>query len=340
MSAIFMDSVDHYATADILSKWDANAGFSVSASGGRCNTAGFAYDGSAGGGLKKNIPSAATYIIGFGLFVPAFTLDVVLASFMENTTRHVDIVLLADGRIRARRAGSVTLGTSTSFLTAGAYNYVEIKITISDTVGVVTVRVNGTSTGWLALTSQDTQNGGTSAITNIILGGELTVATPLQSPVRYDDIVILDTAGSVNNDFLGDCRVEAIFPNGAGNYAQWTPSTGSNFQNVDEAQPNGDTDYNSSSTANQIDTFAYSNLSVSSGTVKAVAPNMWARKDDAGSRSIAAVARLSAVDATGSTILIGNTFADYQGIFETKPGGGAWSITDVNNSEFGYKLIA
>src|SRR5262249_36678260 len=158
--------------------------------------------------------------------------------------------------------------TSTSFLSAGAFNYIEVKITISDTVGVVTVRVNGTSTGWLALTSQDTQNGGPSTITNIILGGDL-VTNASNAPSHFDDVVILDTTGAVNNDFLGDCRVEAIFPNGAGNYAQWTPSTGSNFQNVDENPPNDDSDYNSSSTAGQIDTFNYSNLSVTSGTVKA-----------------------------------------------------------------------
>src|SRR5262249_45834379 len=184
-----------------------------------------------------------TYIIGFGLFVPAFvTSDTVLVSFMENAIKHVDIVLQLDGRIKARRGGTVTLGTSTAFLTAGAYNHIQIKVTISDTVGVVAIKVNDSLTGWLNLSSQDTQNAGTSNITNIIIGGDLTFGIGTQMPFRIDDIVILDTTGAVNNDFLGDCRVEAIFPNGAGNYAQWTPSTGSNFQNVDETPPNDDTD--------------------------------------------------------------------------------------------------
>src|SRR5262249_23177282 len=174
MAIIFMDSVDHYGTGDILSKWDAANGFSVSAAGGRCNTAGFAYDGSGAAGVKKNVASAATYILAFAYFLPAVgTADTIIASFFENTIKHVDIVVQADGRIAAKRGGTVTLGTSTNFLTGGAFNYIEIKVTISDTVGVVTVRVNGTSTGWLALTNQDTQNAGTSNITNIRLGGDL-----------------------------------------------------------------------------------------------------------------------------------------------------------------------
>src|SRR5262249_9532244 len=152
-------------------------------------------------------------------FLPSLpVLDTILCSFQENTTKHVDIVVQSDGRIKARRAGSVTLGTSTSFLSAGAFNYIEIKITISGTVGVVAIRVNGTLTGWLNLSSQNTQNGGAGTITNIILGGDL-VTNALAAPSRFDDVVILDTTGAVNNDFLGDCRVEAIFPNGAGNYA-------------------------------------------------------------------------------------------------------------------------
>src|SRR5262245_45458772 len=339
MAVKFMDSADHYVDGDILSKWDANAHFAVSASGGRCNTAGLAYDGGAFSGLKKILPSAATYIIGFGLFIPAVTADTILVSFMENTTKHVDILIQADGRVAARRGGSTILGTSTNFLTAGAYNYIEIKITISDTVGVVTFRVAGSSTGWLALTSQDTQNGGSSNITNIILGGDLT-ANGAGMPLRYDDIVMLDTSGSVNNDFLGDRRVEAIFSNAAGNYSQWTPSTGSNFQNVDDNPPDRDGTYNSSSTANQIDTYNYANLSVTSGTVSAFAVNLFVRKDDAGSRSVAGFQRMSGVDAVGATMSIGNSYANLQAIFETDPGGAGLTITKINNGEYGIKLIA
>lgn len=337
---IQVDSFDHYNDGDIVYKWDDNVGCSISATGGRCGTAGLFNNGAAGAGIKKAIPSAATYIFGFALFLPALPTpsgDFILCSFLENTTKHVDIIVQSDGRIAARRAGTTTLGTSTNFLSAGQYNYIEIKVTIDNSAGVVTVKVNGTSTGWLALTSQDTQNGGTAAITNWILGGDL-LSNQLGVDSYFDDVVVLDTTGAVNNDFLGDCRVEAIFPSGAGNYAAWTPSAGSNYQNTDESPSDDDATYNSSTTATAKDSFAFDNLSVTSGTVKAVAINMWARKDESGSRSITGLMRLSGVDAFGSAKLIGNTFQDYVTIMEADPSAGALSIADVNAAEFGYRL--
>src|SRR5262245_56035100 len=80
MALIFCDSVDHYDSGDILSKWDASNGFTVSASGGRCNTAGFVYDGAGAAGVKKNVASAATYILSFAHFIPAIgTGDTIIA---------------------------------------------------------------------------------------------------------------------------------------------------------------------------------------------------------------------------------------------------------------------
>ena len=107
------------------------------------------------------------------------------------------------------------------------------------------------------------------------------------SGMNFDDLYVCDSAGSTNNGFLGDCRIDTIYPSGAGNYTQFTPSTGSNYTCVDETAPNT-TDYVDGATVGDRDSYALGNLSaLSSQTVYGVQVNAAILKDDAGSKSAA-----------------------------------------------------
>jgi hypothetical protein len=342
MALIFADSFDHYSDSQKLRKWDSVTGGipgAITSGAGRNSTAGWrSTAGSFQSWWRKALPPAATYFFGHSLYTSAIPGDTrSLCSFYDESTQQVNIVILADGRLRALRGNSTTLGTSTKAIASGQTNYIEYKITASDASGVVEVRVNGTNSGWLNLSSVDTNNGGSSLISNFYMGSDNSNSSWAWD---IDDLYICDSTGGTNNTFLGDIRVQAIYPTGAGNYTQWTPSTGANYAAVDDNPANDETDYNSSSTASQIDSFVFGDVTPTSGTVYAVCVNLMARKDDAGTRTLRALARLSGTDATGSSVNIGTSYVVYQSILETKPGGGSWSISDVNNSEFGYELVA
>jgi hypothetical protein len=63
-------------------------------------------------------------------------------------------------------------------------------------------------------------------------------------PVTYfDDIALNDTSDSADNSWCGDGHVELLRANAEGDTLQWTPTSGSHFQCVDDYPPNGDTDY-------------------------------------------------------------------------------------------------
>jgi hypothetical protein len=64
----------------------------------------------------------------------------------------------------------------------------------------------------------------------------------------------------------------------------------------------------------------------------------YAAKTNAGVRSIASVARLSGTEVDSSDKALSVSYAYLPDIRETKPGGGAWSISDVNSAEFGVKV--
>lgn len=351
---LFCDGFDHYNTAAaFLAKYGTtlNGAYTINSSAGRNGTAGIRLNDTTfygAQGVPVILPSNITgkVFVGFAVNMALRAAEQCLVAFMDNTTVQCTVNIQTDMKINVRRGntGSGTIvATSTNAISYGAYHYFEVAITVHNTAGTIDVRWDGQNVAGLSgLTSQNTRNGSNNycnkvnlygAPSNTALGGSATI-------VDVDDLYICDDSGSNNNTFLGDVRVQSIFPSGAGNQTDFTPSAGSNFQTVDETTPNDDTDYNSSSTANHIDLFAMGDITPTSGTIKAVVVWVYCRKDDAGSRQLAPAVRSGGTNAFATTINVGSSYAYYQGLFELDPASAAWTITTVNSIEAGYKLIS
>lgn len=236
------------------------------------------------------------------------------------------------------RGTTSLLGTTSFVLSLGVFYYIEIKVLISDTVGTFEIRVDGSSK--LALTSQDTRATGAGTTANQIRLGE--DASPVNSlTFTYDDLYVCDGAGSTNNNFLGDCRVDAYLPNGAGNSTQLTPSAGSNYQCVDDTTPNDDTDYVEHATVGNKDTYACGNMSHTPSSIFGVQILANAKKDDAGARSLATVTRSGTTDFDGATAVLSTSYIYYSDIREVDPNtSAAWTKTNFDAAEFGVKVAA
>lgn len=246
----------------------------------------------------------------------------------------------SSGHLRAHigNANTTPVAISSNTLNTATWYYIEVKHKTDNSTGTFEVRVNGTSTGWINLSSQDTQVGAFAYTDLLGYGAEI---SGNGNSVDITDMYICDTGGSTNNDFLGDIRVEAILPSGAGNYTEFTDLVGAANHAAavdDSSSQDDDTTYVGSSTTGHRDTFAMGNITPSTGSILGVALNATARKDDAGTRLLKLMARLSSTDSESSTESLGTDYAGVQRIMETKPGGGAWSITDVNNAEFGVRI--
>jgi hypothetical protein len=261
----------------------------------------------------------------------------------EGGTTHISVELDASARMAVKRGvGGTVLGTTTSPLVNGSFVHLQIRVKIHDTTGTLTVKVNDLTE--ITLTGLDTRNGGATGLldTLYLFCGQITFEGAWT--MYHDDLYILDVLGTENNDFLGDCKVETLYPNGNGNSSQFDGSDGNTTDNyllVDETVPNSDTDYVESADAGDKDTYAYGNLTTLSGTVFAVQPVPFAKKNDAGpARSIVSVARLSGTETDSAVKTLSTSYAYFPDIRATKPGGGQWTIADVNSAEFGVKVNA
>jgi len=337
MALLFCDSFDHYTTnAQLATKWG-NGNFNINSAWGRNGTAGIGTGEDRSSRWTKSGTGVDTIIVGFANNFISGTPNTRL-NLYEDATLHIYLYPNAGSlKWQVYRGDGTLLGTSSPSFAFGIYDYIELKVKIHDTTGTVDLRVNNVSV--LSLTGQDTRNGGTSGLINAVLISSIDYG----SVSRLDDFYVCDTSGSRNNDFLGDVRIQAIFPSATGNSSQWTANgAATNRECVDEITPNDDTDYISSSTATQKDTYVFGDVTPTSGTVKAVQHVLYARKDDAGTRTIRPVIRHSTTDYTvGAGTNISITYAMIKDISETNPGTSTdWTISDVNNAEFGVELVA
>lgn len=343
MTLRFIDSFDHYATADLLHKYTSLSGGGnqpiISSGNGRRSTSSLRIPANTGV-LSKTLDAQATWIVGHSFRTSVFDAsnDRPFVSFLDAGSVQTDVRVRPDGTIRATRNGT-TLATSSNSLSTNTTYYIETKVVINDTTGSVEVKVNGSSTGWINITGQDTKNTA-NASANVIQFNGITAS----SNTDFDDLYICDGAGSTNNDFLGDVRVDCYLPDGNGNSSQLTGSDGNstdNYQLVDESSQNGDTDYVQSATVNQKDTYTFADMSHTPASIFGTQVNMTAKKDDSGTRSICSVCRSGGTDYDGDTQALSTSYVDYRNINETDPAtSSAWTRTNLNAAEFGVKVAA
>lgn len=150
--------------------------------------------------------------------------------------------------------------------------------------------------------------------------------------IYYDDIYVDDTTGEGTFAVCPVLRFFYVVPNGVGNYSQWNPSAGNNYECVDEVPPSS-ADYVQINVVDQLDSYAMDTHTLGAGqTIEAVIPIVSAARQDA-SEEIAVGTRLSGTDLIGSDQTPGIAYDNFWERQTTKPGGGAWAQADVDAFE-------
>ena len=351
MTLLFIDGFSHYDAYDFAGKWSAGVSISdgISLTGGRRGggSAPLAYSFDY---LRKSVSSPTTVIAGFALKISALP-STSISIFETNSStaypngRQVGVQLNTDGTISLRNSAGTQLtgGLSTVAITPGVWCYFECKFVYSTTVGTAEVRVNGASI--INISGVSTLHGVGTFPTRVEVTNGSNYAYNGGIVVEVCDFYLCDGAGSANNDFLGDVRVDHVFPASDGTPLEFTTSSGANHYALVDDQIASLSNYVTDGTAGHRENFAITPFSaVVSSTILGVQATARIYMDT-GSRTAGVAAKSSATTVDGTAVSI-NTAANVDQatavmkVFEKDPNGNIdWTLAAVNAAQYGVKTV-
>jgi hypothetical protein len=246
----------------------------------------------------------------------------------------------ADSLLKAYRGTTLVASASTTMI-PNAWHVLRINHLVNTTTGVFQVHLDTVASPVIDFSG----NTCATANANIRSYGVGFIARSASSGgnsfVAWDDIATNDTSGSYETSVPSDGAVLLLVPNGAGATTQWAPSTGSNYTCVDEV-PASSTDYVSTSSADQIDTYALANVPAQYNAVKLVQPVANAALAVAGTGTLRCVLRSGGTDYPDSADKsLSTSYAIIKGDvrYVDPADSAAWTITKANNLEAGVKSV-
>jgi len=235
--------------------------------------------------------------------------------------------------------GGTLIATAANPLTLNVWSCIELYIKIADAPnGRFTLKVNGVIDPSMDFTG-DTQNTAIASLRTVAFGD---VASTSSGMVGYlDDIAVNDTAGAVNNSWIGQGGIRLAFVDGesAAHAVDFTPSTpGTNWSLVDEI-PANDADYVEDDTVDEYDLYTLDTSSMpAAGTVSAVKWIARAKLDIDGA-TITPVIRSESTTEQQADIAVTTTYAEKSLIMDVDPiDNAAWTLVKVNALEIGMAV--
>lgn len=224
-------------------------------------------------------------------------------------------------------------------LNLGQWYYVEAKLKIHDTAGIAQIRINEELVYDYSGDTKYTFSGTVISAGRLI--SDYNTSDPNQN-VQFDDVYIADDQGTENNDFLGDVRIDAIHPNGAGNHTDFTPSAGSNYECIDETGFD-DSDYVEGANAAEKDSYTYQDVPTDlddSGIIGLQIRQNCRRTATADNIKIDPFIRTGSTDYSQTEQDLPDSFYEIQGdiILEDPSDSNPWTQAKINACEFGVEV--
>lgn len=284
---------------------------------------------SGGGNFNNNRAFA-----GFAWRLTSFTNAPLLYALSSLGAEHMSLRITSGNKLAFYRGGTL-LDSSTSTFSVDTWYYVEVKMTVSDSISTddCILKVNEVEEINLSATT-DTNNLTYTAFNSLSFYGTTTT--------YIDDVYICDDTGSVNNSFLGDCVVTCLRPNGNGNSSDWDGSDGNqvnNYELVDESYPD-DTDYIEAQNTTESDLFTYGDLATGVADIKGVQVVTAIQKTSPGARFFKHQCRSGGTTYTNSDERsVTEDMLMQSNMYETDPDTAtAWTKAGVDGVEFGIVL--
>ena len=200
------------------------------------------------------------------------------------------------------------VGSSIQGLRSNTWAYVEFKWTIADDpdgqfqIYLNSVKVYDIQTQTEVASKQTSAGFSTSNTYSGVWDAVRILQIPsstLALVVRMCDFYLADqeehSTDYVVHDIVGDTTIGAIYPEGVGTYAEWTPLSGDNWDNVEEHPPDDDTTYVSGSASGIRDRHVMQDLPAGA-VVIGYQSLIYAKKTSVGAAILDPVLRIGGTD--------------------------------------------
>lgn len=286
-----------------------------------------------------NLTNSAGWIVGLAfqnVNLSAANTNMPVIEIRDGTTSQVSMTFNPSTKLFSVYSGTTLLGVGTFPITAGAWYYIEISATINATIGTVTSRVNTVND---VVFTGNTQVTGNAFANTIAFRGP--AANGIGGGFLIDDVYINNSAGAMNNTFLGDMKVEPVTVIAPGFSTEWQVNV-NNTQNFQDVQVLADGLWIQSNTVGNQDIYQTSSLFFITGSIAGVSAVYWARNTDSTQHSIESTVYTSATTYQSAPFTINNTaFQAFQNIWQQDPStSAAWTVNGVNVAEFGVFLAS
>lgn len=326
--------MDNASSGD-LSRWNPGSTANRATATPRFPTAPYYYTACA---LTKTIPAVAeVFVLCAFRLANSGSQTLLVLSGDAGATPHLTVTFDTSQKLKVYRgtAAGTLLATGAMTITRPVWHQIQVRVVISDTVGVVQVRVDGAASNDIDF-SGDTKNAGTNVSVDTVK------FSTFDAQDFMTDFAVIDTSGSVLNTWPGDVRVVTCSPSGNGATSDGVNSAATsvnNFTYVDEL-PFSSTDYVGVATAGAGDTYAMSDLPVATTNVKAVMLVLSAAKSDTGAKSLKRRIRSGGTTYAGSAVALSTAYASILEVVELDPAtGSAWTASGVNALEAGFEAV-
>ena len=275
------------------------------------------------------------YTCGMAVHIPDTTeISFTLVSPQGNTTAipdpHFSVLVEDSTDLTLTDTGFGTIETVPDVFTPGRWYYVEIRLVVHNTEGLVEVKVDGEQV--MLQEDIDTQDFYSNVAVLQFGAADLSGTSVTDTGgdyIAFDDIYV-DFNESTGDYFLGSRVVVRSLPPDGDNSVSWSTSTGTVHYSLVDENGNDDTDYVESSTNGQRDEFSLTDIPAEDGLFHCV--KIEAEASDQGNTDNNLDVEINSGGSRNQTTYQvtesdSEVFVHYQ---VTDPAGGAWSKTAID----------
>ncbi len=235
----------------------------------------------------------------------------------------------SDLRMQYFNGATFTTISTSGNLAANTTYTIDIRILLSDTVGVIEWFIDGVSQG---IFNGDTiQTATATTIDRLVWRTYLHTGGSTQE-VNYSEWIV------TNSEATTGWRVATLLPTADGNDTAWTGT----FADIDDVGTNDDANFITTDTNNNVQNHVMSDLRATAQNfdIMAVIVNHRSRRGATGIQQVQAHVRVNVTNYFGATINPGTAFVPLQEIWANSPDtASAWTVSEVNALQAGVRGI-